>query len=166
MLKQLEEKTANDQECIDSFVEETKGHGRMETRKTFIYKEISGISEEWVGLSRLIRVERYVQEKNRQRHETSYYISDMKANKASFFGKHIRAHWGIENRLHWSKDAIMKEDDSKITKGMAPENISIIRNIVCNIYRSHGFDSIKYAIELHANNLKELFRLMYSKSKV
>ena len=60
----------------------------------------------------------------------------------------------------------MKEDDSKIRMGMAPENISILRNIVCNLFRSKGFQSIKYAIELYANNVKELFELINSKTNL
>ncbi len=102
--------------------------------------------------------------KTRQSSETAYYISDVRSNKAAYFARHIRGHWGIENRLHWVKDVVMKEDSSKIKKGAAPENFSIMRNIVCNIFRANGFDSIKYAMELNANNLKELFKLIYSKT--
>jgi len=140
----------------------------MEIRKTFVYKNLSGISEQWTALrlKRLIRVERYVSCKKQQRHETAYYMSDLCSNKAVLFAKHIRNHWGIENRLHWVKDVILKEDESGIKTGMAAENISIIRNIVCNIFRSNGFQSIKYAIELHANDFKKLFELINSKTKI
>ena len=101
--------------------------------------------------------------KNKKSHETAYYISDIISNKAAYLAKHIRGHWGIENRLHWGKDVNLTEDDSKIKKGSSPENFSIVRNIVCNIYRASGFDSIKYAIERHANDVKELFDLINSK---
>ena len=163
LLKQIQENTGDNDLCIDYHEEASRGRGRKEIRKTFIYKDISGISNEWIALNRLIRVERYVYKKNKKSHETAYYISDIISNKAGYFAKHIRGHWGIENRLHWVKDVNLKEDDSKIKKGSAPENFSIVRNIVCNIYRANGFDSIKYAIELHANNFKELFELINSK---
>jgi len=149
-------------QCTNSYIEETHKRGRREIRKICIYKDISGISREWIGIKRLIRVERYVYGQTRQSHETAYYISDVVSNKAEYFARHIRDHWGIENRLHWMKDAVMKEDASKIKKGSAPENFSIMRNIVCNIFRANGFDSIKYAIELNANNFKELFELIRS----
>jgi Transposase len=162
LLKQIQQNTSNNGLYTDYHVEETRGRGRTEIRKTFIYKDLSGISNEWIALRRIIRIERYVYKKNKKSHETAYYISDIASNKARHFAKHIRGHWGIENRLHWVKDVNMKEDDSKIKKGSAPENFSILRNIVCNIYRTNGFDSIKYAIELHANNFKELFELINS----
>lgn len=163
MLEQLKENTRCDEQSVASYCDKTIKRGRVEIRKTFVYKDISGISEEWTGLKRLIRVERSVTCKGKERRETAYYISNIRSNRAEFFAKHIRSHWGIENRLHWVKDVIMKEDDSKIAKGMAAENLSVIRNIVCNLYRSNGFDSIKYAIELYANNFKELFELINSK---
>ncbi len=165
LLEQIKEKTACDQQAVDTHLQKTVKRGRLEIRQTFVYKDISGISQEWTGLSRLIRVERSVTCKGKQSRETSYFISNIRCNQAKTFAKHIRNHWGIENRLHWVKDVIMKEDASKIAKGMAAENLSIIRNIVCNLYRSNGFDSIKYAIELYANNFKELFELINSNIK-
>lgn len=163
LLEQLKENTRCDEQSVASCCDKTIKRGRVEIRETFVYKDISGISEEWTGLKRLIRVERSVTCKGKERRETAYYISNIRSNRAEFFAKHIRSHWGIENRLHWVKDVIMKEDDSRIAKGMAAENLSVIRNIVCNLYRSNGFDSIKYAIELYANNFKELFELINSK---
>jgi predicted transposase YbfD/YdcC len=165
LLKQMRINTAGEQDCMDSCVNETKARGRIEIRKVFIYRNLSGISNQWIGLSRLVRVERYVNSKKRTRHETAYYISDIASNMAGFFAGHIQNHWGIENRLHWVKDVIMKEDSSGTAKGMAAENFSIVRNIVCNIFRSNGYDSIKYAIESCANNVKELFGLINSNNK-
>jgi predicted transposase YbfD/YdcC len=162
LLGQIKKNTCEDAQCTDFFVDLTQKRGRTEMRKTFIYKNISGISDEWAGLKRLIRVERYVYKKEKISHETAYYMSDVVSNKAKWFAIHIRSHWGIENRLHWVKDVVMKEDASKIKTGAAPENISIIRNIVCNIFRGNGFDSIKYAIEQHANDFKELYKLITS----
>ena len=166
LLKQIQANTAEDRQAVDVYIEQTKKRGRTEIRKIFVYKNLFNISPEWTALKRLIRVERHVCDKKRQRDETAYYISDIRSNKAVLFGKHIRNHWGIENRLHWVKDVIMKEDDSKIKMGMAPENISILRNIVCNLFRSKGLQSIKYAMELYANNVKDIFELINSKTKV
>jgi predicted transposase YbfD/YdcC len=89
-----------------------------------------------------MRVERNVCSKGKQTHETAYFISDIRCNKADFFAKHIRNHWAIENRLHWVKDVVMNEDRSRTTSGMAAENLSIIRNIVINLFRLNGQHSI------------------------
>jgi predicted transposase YbfD/YdcC len=163
LLQQVQINTAANALCVDSFHETSLLRGRLETREVFVYKDISGISEEWVALKRLIRVERNVLTDKAESHETAYYISDLRSNKAAVFAGHIRSHWGIENRLHWVKDAIMKEDISKTAKGMAAENISIIRNIAINLFRSNGLDSVKYTMELCNSNLNELFWLIHSK---
>lgn len=165
LLEQVQKNTAEANRCMDSSVSVTTKRGRTETRSVFIYNDISGISPDWTALRRLIRVERHVLSAGKETFETAYYISDIRRNKASFFARHIQNHWGIENRLHWMKDVIMKEDDSKIRKGMAPGNMSIIRNIATNIYRSNGFDSIKYATEIFANDFKELFKLISSNKR-
>jgi len=60
LLKQIQSNISDMNSCVNYFVEQTKKRGRIETRKAFIYKDLRGISEEWVGLIRLIRIERYV----------------------------------------------------------------------------------------------------------
>jgi len=159
LFKQLKINTFDEKRCVSSFTEETRARGRLEVRKTFIYKDLTDISSDWTGLKRLIRVERSAQTKKGESRLTAYYISSYRSNKASFFAKHIRNHWGIENRLHWVKDVVMNEDKSMIISGMAAENMSILRNIAINLFRTNGYDSIKYATEICVNNLKELIRL-------
>ncbi len=51
-----------------------------------------------------------------------------------------------ENRLHWLKDVVFKEDDSSITAGKGPQKISILRNMAINIFSRRGFKSMTSAI--------------------
>ena len=89
-------------------------------------------------------------------HERVYYISSLKLN-ASEFSKIIREHWLIENQLHWIKDVVLGEDNSRIRSGMAPHNFSIIRSIVINLLRKKGYQSLTQAQRMIANNINELF---------
>jgi predicted transposase YbfD/YdcC len=159
LLNQMKINTSDPALCVNSIEKENRARGRLEIRKTFICKNLTGISPDWIGLKRLIRVERTVTTKKETTHETACYISSFRSNKASFFGFHIRGHWGIENKLHWCKDVSMNEDNSKTSGGMAAENISVLRNIVINLFRTNGYDSIKCAMEVCVNNLKEIIRL-------
>ena len=63
---------------------------------------------------------------NKPYHEVVCYISSL-IHPAREFACGIRGHWIIENRLHWIKNVVMKEDDSKIRMGNAPANLSILR---------------------------------------
>ena len=63
-----------------------------------------------------------------------YYISSRKLT-AEELAKTVRAHWAIENRLHWMLDVCFGEDDCMIRKDNAPQNLSMQRRIVLTIIR-------------------------------
>ena len=60
--------------------------------------------------------------------EESFYIASfpMSAKDAA---RYVQAHWGIENRLHWSLDMVFHEDDCKIHTDNAPQNLSVLRKM-------------------------------------
>lgn len=118
------------------------------------------ISSEWVDLNRIIKVERIRLNQGHLHTNTAYYISSLEDDTAELFHDYIQQHWSIENRLHWVKDVSMREDKSKTVGGMAAENIFLLRKITINLYRADGFDSIRYATQRFANNLKELIKLI------
>lgn len=43
---------------------------------------------------------------------------------AEEYGRSKRAHWGIENSLHWVLDIGFREDESRIRAGNAAENVT------------------------------------------
>ena len=49
----------------------------------------------------------------------------------------IRAHWSVENNLHWQLDVVFHEDDARTRKDFAPENLAVIRRLCLDILRSH-----------------------------
>jgi predicted transposase YbfD/YdcC len=51
------------------------------------------------------------------------------------FAHKVRAHWGIENSLHWVLDCEMREDDCRIHRGDAAENLAGIRHITLNLLK-------------------------------
>ena len=67
--------------------------------------------------------------------ERRYYISSLPA-KAALLGKTVRAHWGIENSVHWILDVAFREDDCRIRVGEAPQNFAILRRIALNLLKS------------------------------
>ncbi|WP_251059244.1 transposase, partial [Streptomyces sp. ISL-87] len=52
-----------------------------------------------------------------------YVITDLTSRQASpeRIAKILRAHWVIENRLHFVRDTAFREDASKIRTGHSPE---------------------------------------------
>jgi len=48
---------------------------------------------------------------------------------------YIRTHWEVENKLHWCLDVVFREDESRVRKGHAPENLAFMRKIALNALR-------------------------------
>ena len=46
-----------------------------------------------------------------------------------------RKHWGIENSLYWVLDVTMNEDQSRIRKDHAPENMALLRRLALNLIK-------------------------------
>jgi len=65
--------------------------------------------------------------------DTRYFISSLKDVQKA--GKAMRAHWGIENKLHWSLDVTFDEDYSRIRKDHAAQNTAILRKITMNLIK-------------------------------
>lgn len=48
----------------------------------------------------------------------------------------VRAHWSIENSLHWSLDVVIGEDGQRSRRDNAPANIAILNRCALNIARA------------------------------
>lgn len=113
-----------------------KGHGRIEER---YYRQLQvndwvSHAKSWKDLKTVIQVKRIRHEKGKTTEETQLYISSLPLDAARA-GKSIRSHWSIENRAHWVLDMSFNEDDSRIRRQHAPENIAAIRRFVMNLAR-------------------------------
>jgi len=47
-----------------------------------------------------------------------------------------RGHWGIENRLHWVRDAVFREDASTLRTRNAPQAVAALRNTALRLLRN------------------------------
>ena len=67
---------------------------------------------------------------------------------AEELAKTVRAHWAIENRLHWMLDVCFGEDDCMIRKDNAQQNLSLLKKIVLNLIRADKTDTAKTSLRL------------------
>ncbi len=49
----------------------------------------------------------------------------------------VRAHWSIENDLHWQLDVSFHEDAARTRKDYGPENLAVIRRMALDMLRAH-----------------------------
>ena len=80
--------------------------------------------------------------------ETVYLITSLASREAGpeHIAAYIRAHWGIENQVHWVRDATLREDDSKVRAGNSPRNLATLRNLLTGLCRQLGLDGIAATI--------------------
>jgi len=120
------------------YIPEESGHGRTETRCYQILNNIKDLVDpdgQWKALNSVARVQYYRRLKNgKTKLETRYFITSL-SHKAQQLSQFIRGHWSIENQLHWVLDVEFNEDDSRIRKDNAPENLAIIRHIALNLLK-------------------------------
>lgn len=59
----------------------------------------------------------------------------------------IRRHWAIENRSHWVRDAIYREDDQHAYAGTGAHTMAILRNLALGLIRLADMTKIKRTLE-------------------
>jgi predicted transposase YbfD/YdcC len=116
-----------------------KGHGRIEIRECWTLAEPEFLAylrhrDAWPKLRAvaMVRAERRIGMKRSR--ETRYYITSVE-NNAKLVLESVRAHWGIENGLHWVLDIGFREDESRVRKDHAPENMAILRHMALNLLK-------------------------------
>jgi predicted transposase YbfD/YdcC len=128
-LKEQIIKVFNAKSTVYESISLDSGHGRMEKR---VCKATSNLrfldgKEEWKDLKTIIsiRSEIYDKKTHKKSENIRYYISSAEGSPKQFL-QDIRAHWSIENNLHWNLDVIFKEDFQLKRKGNSSENFNII----------------------------------------
>ena len=113
------------------------GHGRLETRECYVFdphlwSHYFRTLAQWPALSSLAMVVSRRQEGEKVTVETRYYISSLEPQAASIL-EAIRAHWHVENKLHWVLDVAFNEDQNRTRTGNAAQNLAVIRHLVLNL---------------------------------
>ena len=114
--------------------EESSSHSRKEQRHYWVSaipQALQRGAREWAGLQCLVRVQRLRQCAGKEASEsTSYYISSLPAHTPAQVLAHcIRAHWQVENALHWSLDVSFGEDACRVRKDNAAHNLALLRRL-------------------------------------
>lgn len=104
------------------------GHGRKESRHYRICPVPDNLPDRqrWKQLKAIGMAVRITTRDGREHTEIRYYILS-RYTSGRDFAEAVRRHWGIENQLHWQLDVSFGEDQSRIRKGHAATNFSLLR---------------------------------------
>lgn len=113
-----------------------KDHGRLEIRHCWAFTQLECLPapQQWSALKMfgVIEAERTINGKTSCEHRL--YIGSI-APDASTLTNVVRAHWGIENRVHWCLDVALNDDQMRARIKNAGANLAIVRRLVLNIFR-------------------------------
>lgn len=120
--------------CLLKHMEVDKGHGRIEQRTCYVSNKVDWLEskEQWSGLKSIVMVESKRIIKDKTSVEKRYYLTS-KSPDPSYLNMAVRSHWTVENQLHWVLDVTMSEDNSRVRKDYAPENLNMVRHISLNM---------------------------------
>ena len=115
-----------------------KGHGRQETRTYFVCDVPDDLPDRhrWPKLSAIGMAVSETVRDGKRCYEQRYYILSKKLS-AKRFAAAVRSHWSIENRLHWQLDVTFQEDQSRLRRGHADANFSILRRTALSLLKNN-----------------------------
>ena len=118
-------------------------HGRIEQRRHVVCHDVEWLFSDrryadeprFPGLAMIGMVETRVERGGQMAQDRRYYLCSARLDPATF-ARAVRAHWGVENRLHWVLDVVFHDDLARLRTGHGPENMAVIRHIGLNLLRS------------------------------
>ena len=144
-------------------------HGRIETRRHAVCHAVDWLLSDrryadeprFPHLAMIAMVETETERNGKSARERRYYIASAKLD-AETFARAVRAHWGIENRLHWVLDVVFHDDLARLRTGHGPENMAVVKHMAMNMIRNpkdkHSLKTRRKLASLNDAYLETLIR--------
>jgi predicted transposase YbfD/YdcC len=114
-----------------------KGHGRIETRRIHVTEDIGWFEDRkrWRGLKTFVAIERERIVDDKATYERAEFLCSLPASAIERIARAARAHWSVENQLHWSLDMTFGEDASRIRDRNGASNFALLRRLALVLLR-------------------------------
>lgn len=109
-------------------------HGRTEQRKALVVPTPElGLAHGFPDLAAIGRIDSWRSTGGKAtKPKVRFFLLSRKLSAKQLL-KVVRAHWSIENNLHWVLDVLFAEDACRTRKDHAPENLAALRKLAINI---------------------------------
>lgn len=142
-----------------------KSHGRIESRSIEV---VEHKFSDWPCIQQIFHIHRERLHNNKHSIEEVYGITSLGAERAG--AERIlqlnRAHWGIENKLHYVRDVSFNEDHSRVRNKKKAQIMSALRNTTISLIRLMGYSNISEALAIFSENRNSAIKLVrYGRTK-
>jgi predicted transposase YbfD/YdcC len=114
-----------------------RAHGRDERRQaTVVAAPQLARQYDFPGIAAVGRIDSWRADTGKPAtHKVRYFLASRLLSAKELLAA-VRAHWGIENNLHWILDVLFDEDACRSRKDHAPENLAVIRKLAINMLQA------------------------------
>lgn len=140
-----------------------KSHGRLEVRRVYLVSELPWWF--WFKSAQqgfVIERERTVISTGKTSFEQHFgltNLTDLQANAEEILG-FIRGHWVIENKSFHVRDRAFSEDQSRVSSGILPEFMTVMRNLAINVLRFEKTKNISQGLRKCHYNPRYCLKLL------
>jgi predicted transposase YbfD/YdcC len=143
LLGEIERFFEDAREVLDTSVDVDKGHGRIEERRCRVSTNVTWMNGDrrfpgeyrFPKLALVALIETKAETRTGPRSDRRCYIAS-RPMTAKALAEAVRAHWRIENALHWVLDVTFKEDFARVRKGHGARNMAVVRHFAINLVRA------------------------------
>lgn len=112
------------------------GHGRQETRtvRAIRLKAWPSTNPQWTDVNTAVMIDRTRVVDGEETSQRHYYITSMPPDVGDI-DYAVRAHWSIENNLHWQLDVGFGEDDRRIRDDIGAQNFALVTRMALTMLK-------------------------------
>lgn len=116
-------------------------HGRIETRRAFVSHDLRWMQGSKTSCAEPVllpamaclgMIEASVERRGKITTTRHYHVASRPLTAEAYLAA-ARAHWSIENSLHWRLDVVFDEDRARNRKDHGPDNLAILRKLALNM---------------------------------
>jgi hypothetical protein len=99
---------------------------------------------------------------NRLSKEVVHGVTSLTADRAApaLLAGLVRSHWSIENKSHWVRDVVYREDDQHAYAGTGAQVMATVRNLALGLSRLAGITQITRSLQRIAADRTHIFSVV------
>ncbi|EFH89365.1 hypothetical protein Krac_10915 [Ktedonobacter racemifer DSM 44963] len=147
-----------DQSTWQSYTQLDKGHGRLERRSIMSSPDLNGLFfKDWGEIGQVFRLQRERTIKGKHSCEVRYGLTTLSLRHCppERLLHYLRAHWKVENHLHWHRDATLGEDRCRVRFIPVMEMLAVLNNVVLSLMHLHRVSTVARQLRRFASHPEE-----------